>query len=518
MRTAAIATVLAALVFASAASANEYVVYSCKTPTGTQAPTDGWYSTGGASYGWAEDRCGSGGPLAAGMGGPTQAANVSRLGWGFDSGPAPIRSYAINRDGRISGGGWGVSMFMFTANALNNEDGGRQVDYCAAYTGCQSIAGLLTRSASAIPGDSHGWFFTMACGGYAGELCTHPDSSPDFGELRVNSAAFTLEDNEQPGVAAVGGSLTAEGASFGALTFVATDAVSGVARATIEVDDAEQVSTVPSNHGGRCQRVGRAGATHDYLYRQPCPSRHQVELTLPRDSLTNGEHVIRARVFDASGNAVTAFGPRRIQVTGSRLTGLAAASFTIDGARNRVANYGKNVQLKGTLRANTGEPIAGARIESTLDSSAARRTRIARIVHTDADGRFSITTRATANRKWTLSSPDSGARLTGKLKVRSRISLRAARKRVRARGRMHLTGRIPSERARHGASVAIKVKNGRAWRTVAVVRSTRTGRFQFSYRFTKTSHARLRFRAVALRSSDLTVSATPSRAIQIRVG
>jgi hypothetical protein len=205
-------------------------------------------------------------------------------------------------------------------------------------------------------------------------------------------------------------------------------------------------------------------------------------------------------------------------VTGSQVTGFSAAKFSIDGPTRIVGRYGHNVQIKGTLVANTGESIAGARIESTLKSSAAKRTQIARVVHTDRDGRFSVTTKATASRAWTLLNPETGARLTGSLRVRSRVALSAARTRLRPLGTMHLTGRIPSEPARHGASIAIKVRNGRAWRTVAVVRSTRSGRFKFSYRFTRTSHARLRFRAVAVKSSDLTVSPTPSRSVSIRVG
>ena len=517
MRTALIASMLAALVFATTASANEYVVYSCKTPSGAPAPTDGWSATGGVSFGWAVDRCGSGGSLGAGMGGPSQPSNSASIGWGFDSGAAPIRSYTINRSGRISGGGFGVSMFMFTANTMNDPNGGRAVDYCAAHHACQSISGTVTRDASSIPGDSRGWFFTMACGGYAGEVCTHP-GSPDFGEIHVNSAAFTLEDSEQPSVASVGGSLTSEGASFGTIGFMANDDVSGIARATIEVDGAEHDSIVPNANGGRCNRIGQAGATHDYLYRRPCPTRQQVELTLPRNTLTNGEHIIRVRAYDAAGNSVTAFGPRRIHVTGSLVTGFSAAKISLDGSTSMVANYGRNVRFNGTLRTNTGEPIAAARIEATLDSRAAKRARTSHVVHTDSDGRFSFSSRALATRSWTLINRDTGARLTGKIKVRSRISLRAARTRVRSLGKMRLTGRIPSERAKHGASVAIKVKSGRRWRTIAVVRATREGRFKFNYRFTRISHATLRFRAVALRSSDLTVSPTASRSVTMKIG
>jgi hypothetical protein len=358
----------------------------------------------------------------------------------------------------------------------------------------------------------------MGCGGYVDQSCTHAASAPDFGEVHVRSAAFTLADSDQPSANSASGSLTAEGASFGAISFVAHDQTSGIARATIEVDGAEIIGIVPNPDGGHCQRVGQAGATNDYLYRRPCPLRQQVELTLPRNTLTNGEHVIRARAYDAAGNGVTAFGPRRIQVTGSTVNGLSAARISLDGPSSIVAKYGKSVRIAGTLHANTGEPLTGARIESTLDSKSATRARIARVVHTDGDGRFSFTVRALANRSYKISNADTGAQLTGKLKVKSRISLKAARKRVPSHGKMRLTGRIPSERAKHGASVAIKVKSGKRWRTISVVRTTRSGAFKFSYRFRRINHASLRFRAVALKSSDLTVSPTPSKSVRVRVG
>jgi hypothetical protein len=183
-----------------------------------------------------------------------------------------------------------------------------------------------------------------------------------------------------------------------------------------------------------------------------------------------------------------------------------------------VATYGRRVRIAGTLETNTGEPIGGAAVALSMTSSSATRKKIAHTIHTDTDGHYTFTFRATSNRAVALSHDDSGAALAGSLKVRSRIALRAAKRRVKPLGKMHLTGKIPSERARRGASVAIKVKSGRRWRTVAVVRTDRSGAFKFNYRFQRTRHARLIFRAVALKSSDLTVSPTPSKRLPIRIG
>jgi hypothetical protein len=234
--------------------------------------------------------------MGAGLAGPSQPSNTAHVGWGFDSGAAAIRGYRIERDGRASGGGFGVSMLMYSANGEDLADPPHSVDYCAFYVGCSTLAGLLVRETPTLPGELHNWYISITCGGYADQSCTHTDQVPDFGEVHVRSAVFTLEDADQPSVSSVGGSLTAEGASFGALSYLASDDTTGIARATIESDGAEVIASVPNSNGGRCQRVGQAGSTPDYLFRRPCPARQQVELTLPRSALTNGEHVIRARV------------------------------------------------------------------------------------------------------------------------------------------------------------------------------------------------------------------------------
>lgn len=518
--TAALLALAALGAFASTATAREYVVYSCKLPDGRPAPTDGWSAHGSAPYVWWSNSCASGGSIAAGLHGTSQPANTSNVGWGFDSGAAPIHSYKIQRAGRVSGWTSGVSMVLYSADAKNIPGNGYVVDYCAVFAGCNGTSGNLVRSVPQINDNSHGWFFTLGCGGYEGYSCPLASGASDFGQLQINSAEFTLEDDDLPSASGVSGSLTSAGASSGSIGFEAADATSGVQRGSIEVDGNEIVSAAAAPEDTRCNRIGLAGSVNDYVYRRPCPTRRQLELTLPASALSPGEHTLRVRVHDAAGNALTVFGPRKLSVAESTVkgAGASAARFVPDGSASMVASYGRIVRIAGTLETNTGDPISGASVALAMTSSAATRKRIVRTIHTDYDGHYALTVRATASRSIVLTHEDSGAALAGSLKVRSRITLRAAKRHLRALGKMRLTGKIPSERAKRGASVAIKVKSGRRWRTVSVVRTDRSGAFKFSYRFQRTRHARLIFRAVALKSSDLTVSPTPSKRLPIRVG
>lgn len=502
------------------ALANDYRVYSCKLPDGRPAPADGWSPAGAAPYAWFNDGCASGGALRAGLNGDAQAANTSYVGWGFDSGPAAISSYSIVRSGRVQGQVTGASTLLYSSDLKNAAGGGYSVDYCAAFSGCSSVTGRLDRSGAQIPSGSRAWFFMVGCGGISGTLCVPAPGASEFGSLRVDSAVFTLRDDEQPQATAVSGSLTESGATSGNLDFTATDDISGILRASIEVDGAEIVAVQPSANGGRCVVMGFAGTVNDFAYRKPCPSRQQVEFALAPSTLATGIHTIRARVYDAAGNGLTVFGPRLVAVGGAQAKSANSAAVRIepDETGTRTASFGREVQFAGTVRDAAGAPVSAADLTASFSSPSAAKRTITRRLTTDGAGRYKFAMRATASRAVSLTHAASGARSDQSLIVRSQLALRAKRKRVRSLGRMRLTGRIPSAPTRRGASVAIKVRSGGSWRTVGVVRASKRGMFSFAYRFRRTRHARLAFRAVALKSSDLAVKTTASRSVRIRVG
>src|SRR5580692_13010184 len=66
------------------ASAGEYHVYSCRTPSGEVAPTDGWTGSVEGTDDEAVDTCGTGGALTASLeAGATHHTNVDEATWMF---------------------------------------------------------------------------------------------------------------------------------------------------------------------------------------------------------------------------------------------------------------------------------------------------------------------------------------------------------------------------------------------------------------------------------------------------
>jgi len=73
---------LLCLVLAPGASAGEYHVYSCRTPSGEVAPVDGWSGSVAAGGDYATDTCGEGGALVAALrGAMAHKTNVDLATW-----------------------------------------------------------------------------------------------------------------------------------------------------------------------------------------------------------------------------------------------------------------------------------------------------------------------------------------------------------------------------------------------------------------------------------------------------
>jgi len=244
-----------------------------------------------------------------------------------------------------------------------------------------------------------------------------------------------------------------------------------------------------------------------------------VELNLPSGALTPGAHSLRARVFDAAGNSTTAFGPRSVDGPPAPVTAKSiGARIVLDHAAGRRIGYGRGLTVSGALVSAAGTPITGAELTVSQYASAVRLSTRAVAVNTDSAGRFSLRLTPRSTRRVTVEHALTGAAATQEISVRSKLKLRALHRRVAPFSTMRLRGSVQTERTRRRASVAIKVKSGRRWKTIGIAPVSTRGRFAFSYRFKRTRHARFTFRAVAIESSDFAVEAMPSNRVRVRVG
>lgn len=527
----AAAIICAALVPAPVV-AGTYKVYSCKTPAGTAAPTDGWSATGHAPFSSFSNDCTIGGSMRVVLGGLTQTVGASNVGWGFDSGGTRIVNYTIHRSGTSTATGAGTSGLLYSARQQNDPGGSRAIDYCATYLGCRAVGNpadgvsgqnRLHQSAAQLPADITAWFITVGCGGYVGYPCNPLSGHSSHGSVYVHAADFTLADDDAPGAADVHGDLASGATISGDATvgFVANDSQSGIFRATIEVDGIERVAVTPNDYAGRCVRLGHAGVVNDFLHRKPCPANQPVELTLPTEAIADGAHRVRVRVQDAAGNATTVIGPRQVVVENqpASLSANAAARFESDNPSRFQTAYGKRRTVAGRLVDRDGGPIGNAEIEvfEQLSRASAPRKHAATI-ETDGRGRYRYRPPATASRSIELVHAQSRSSYSTDQIVTSRVLLRVLRSSVPAYGRLVLRGKIRSERSLRRVTVEIQARSGRRWRTVGVRRASVGGSFIYRYRLRRTASARFQFRARIRRTSDLPVIPQPSRTVRVRVG
>jgi len=123
------------------ASAGEYHVYSCRTPSGEVAPTDGWTGSvpNEALYDYAEDSCAKGGALVAALGDQTtHPVATDRATWMF-SAPAGdvIKEATLWRAGDADGVLLGGAAYHFWLAGPNDaEVPSDTFDECVTGYGC----------------------------------------------------------------------------------------------------------------------------------------------------------------------------------------------------------------------------------------------------------------------------------------------------------------------------------------------------------------------------------------------
>jgi hypothetical protein len=322
--------------------------------------------------------------------------------------------------------------------------------------------------------------------------CSNNPANCQFGDgnqlnvLTVLRVRLTLDEDVNPTLAITGGGLTGTGAKSGqqSLTFDAADADSGVAAVSAALD-----GTVVGASASRCE--GRDWAV--------CP-RDRVGQVLQADTtkVPDGNHELLVTARDAAGNALTrSLGVVAVDNGGvsvpnganpSRLAKI-TARFTTTKRRSRTLRLTSTPTVRGALVDESGKPIAGATVAvlARLKQAGASATQVT-TARTGDDGGFSLKLPGGPSRTitfaYTAFSGDAKPASTATLRttVRAILSARVAPRSARPGGRITLTGRLRLL-PRRGLQITIQARQGRTWRTIDAVRTTRTGAFAWHYRF-----------------------------------
>ena len=535
-------------VAAPGAVAGQYHLYSCHTPAGEAAPSDGWsgsVSAGGAWDDYALESCGQpGGALIAALGDATVHVVGDVATWAFQAPPATrIAAARLWRAGDNAGKFASGSYRFWVAGAEQSQ----LIDDCDYLLGCPAEGEIGQPFAPANllqvpPADLGGALYLDAsCEGAAGFECPAlmGDANGYAAALYMYAADITLEQNAGPIVSGVGGELASAPvvAGMSDVSFTATDPGSGVYEALFSIDGRVVQSTVVDENGGRCRDVGESSdGLAAFLYAQPCLGTVGADVPLDTTLVSNGAHHLIVSVIDAAGNSAPVI-DREITVSnpgapgpanGTDASSQATLSVSWKGtSRARLASrYGHVQVLDGRLSAPGGAPIAGALIEVLATPASAGSATVAMAdPRTGPDGRFSVRLSASTSSRTLrfeyrshLGEARAAAVRTLSLSVGAGIVLRVAPRTagvgrsIYFRGRL-LGGPIPPT----GKALVLEARSpGSPWIEFDVIRSDRHGRFHSSYRFKFPGPASYEFRAFSEVESDYPFAAGSSNVVGVQ--
>jgi hypothetical protein len=225
----------------------------------------------------------------------------------------------------------------------------------------------------------------------------------------------------------------------------------------------------------------------------PCPSGRDAEL--PLAETPDGEHVMRVRAADASGNVAwsqpVAFtthrgrivslvapvarmvevpAPPTVITTGPPVTRVRAWFAGKSRAVQRTLRYGERAVVEGTLTDAGGRAVANAAVSISERAIGVASRRAARSLRTDAKGRFSYRVATGPSRVIEFRSGASSTRVT--VRVRAGVTLRTSTTRVRNGSALKFSGRVLG---RQRALVTIYALGGGGPRKRIPVETVRAG-------------------------------------------
>lgn len=531
----------ALLASTAVAEAGTYHVYSCRTPAGVSAPTDGWSPSSFGSQVTATDGCATGGSLDAVVGGAAaQPANGATATWGFTAPPQTMISAAtLWRSGAVSGLGYNAAGVIWIAAPRDAYDSADVFDRCVQQS-CTNLgngaspydpSNRVAAPQSNLQSDTQ-IYATAECEGNDGQSCpaTGGSTHSPIAALHIYAADITLADNSTPTVSNVSGSLATDGTLTGrpSVAFDASDGGPGLYQVVFLVDGGVIGASPINTNGGRCVDVAGSGDGHNaFLYGQPCLPAATVNQVFDSSQVPDGPHDIVVQVTDAAGNATTVLDRHVTFHNGSPGAGNTAGA-TAPGPPNGVnasdhaalrlrwsrtsaptltSSWGHTRRIVGRLTNVAGQPItqAALTVVDTPSSTGARRRLLGRAM-TAADGRFSFLVSA--------ATPSAAIAVLYSSHVGDTRSAAAASLRLLVHAGLTLTitprvsgvgQSIAFRGVLRGAPVPVDGKQlvlearqpGAAWIQFRVIRTSARGAYRASYRFRFPGPVEYQFRALS---------------------
>lgn len=530
----------------SSASAGDYHVYSCRTPSGESAPADGWSGSAVGPESIDQNTCSQpGGALIAGLrAGFARTANADSAKWAFEA-PAgeTIAAATLLRAGDADGGAAVYASYQFSIAGPTEAE---PFDGCSYLASCFTGSGAIGQPLSpenrvAEPTTNLGphLYATASCVGVSPYSCPNGSGDPNgyAAVVYLYAADLTLEQTAPPTASNVSGELASAPTVSGTsdVAFSASDPGSGVYEAVFSVDGKVVQSTVLNEDGGRCKNVGgTSDGLAAFLYVQPCPPSVSADVGFDTAAVSNGQHHLVVSVIDAAGNAATVL-DRNVTVenplppggpNGTNASSEAALSvrWTSTRAERLGSRYGHAEEIIGQLTGPAGEPIVAAQVNvlSRADYAGAQTAAMTG-VRTDSNGRFTLRLPSdSASRTLSFqysarfgSPPVVSKTLT--LSVRAGVSLRIVPRTAHVGSSIHFSGRLRGGPIPKGGKLVVleaRSPDG-PWLEFNVIRSDTRGRFHASYRFKFAGPARYQFRVLCEAEADYPFATGASHAVTV---
>jgi hypothetical protein len=533
----------------ASAEAGEYHVYSCRTPWGAVAPTDGWSgSVAGGVFDYATNTCAVGGALIAALGDAAKhAVATDKAIWAFAA-PAgdKIAGATLWRAGDNGGGGVADATYEFWLAGPSESELFAECVFTLDCAGDGELEQPLSKANLLVVPSNHlgaNLYLIASCGGFSGKECLagKGDANEYAAAVYLYAADITLEQPAGPSASAVSGELatapTVRGTSD--VAFDASDPGSGVYEAVFSVDGQVVQSTVVDANGGRCVDVGgTSDGLPAFLYTQPCAPSASVDVPFDTTHVSNGAHHLVVSVIDAAGNSAPVL-DRTITIAnppppgtpgppnGTNASAQAVLSAGWVGSKKaRIATaYGRAHTIAGRLTGPGGTPIAGARLDCTATSASQGARAVAMACpKTGPDGRFTTKVSGDASSRTVrlayrahLGDALPVATRTLGLTVRAGVRLGVSPDTTSVGQSIHFTGTLlGGPIPRGGKQLVLEARSpGGPWIEFDVVRTDRRGRYRDSYRFKFPGPVDYRFRALSESEADYPFATGASNVVRV---